>query len=223
MQSNHVEQDYIDLLDVFRIVWQGKWIIIFTSVAGLLASFLYLENLPSKYTLKVPFEIDLYSIEALNFCGNNKSCLQAETIAMLQSQNKTGWSIGKDQAFTRTISDVSTSNSYVAELEQLRETANQSIKSGVEREFDILQKQMPKALAASETITRHILAATRLRTALAEDGAQVITLDQPIIQSANRSKWTVVMAFSLLGLIGGFVLVFLRHFVRSIAQRLESD
>lgn len=223
MQSNHVEEDYINLLDVFRIVWQGRWIIVFTLVAGLLASILYLANLPSKYTLKVPFEIHLFSIEALNFCGNNKSCLHAETIVMLRSRNKTGWSIGQDQAFTRTISDVSTSNSYVARLEELRETANQSIKSSVEREFDVLQKQMPEALTATETITRHILVATRLRTALAVEGAQVITLGQPVIQSVNRSTWTVVMAFLLVGLVGGFALVFIWHFVRSIAQRLESD
>lgn len=223
MQSKHVDDDYIDLLSVFRIVWQGKWIIVSMAVAGFLVSILYLAMLPSKYTLRVPYETHLYSIEALNLCANNISCLQSETKAILLAHNKSGWSIGKDPAFTKTISDVSSSNSNIAELEQIKAMAKQIIKKSVEREIDVLQKQMPQALDATETFTKHMLVATRVQAALAEEEAQVITLGQPVVRSVNPSAWVIVMAFSLVGLIGGLVIVFLVHFVRSVALRLESD
>lgn len=212
-----------DLLNAIRIVWQGKWIIVAATFMGLLLSILYLAMVPKKYALTVPYGTVLYSIETLNFCGNNEKCRQAETKAMLMSHNDTGWSIGKDPVFRRTVSSTSSNQAYFAELEQIRQKANRDVQASAEREIDVLQKEIPKALGTTETFARHLLVATRLKTVLAEDGTQVITLGRPTIQSMNRPNWIVVATFFFAGLFGGLALVVLRHFVKHMIHLIRMD
>ena len=53
--ENQIDNDEIDILELFDIIWRGKWLIAIPSLLVALAAFLYLSFAPLNYlvTLQV--------------------------------------------------------------------------------------------------------------------------------------------------------------------------
>ena len=78
-----VEDDEIDLFELFQTLWDGKRLISAFVVLATLIGFGYSQVAQPKYDVSVPYTSSIYSVSAQQICGDNIGCMESEAVKAL--------------------------------------------------------------------------------------------------------------------------------------------
>ncbi|MDC9719714.1 MAG: Wzz/FepE/Etk N-terminal domain-containing protein [Gammaproteobacteria bacterium] len=220
-QSEHQEQynDEIDLFEIIEIIWKGKWVIVSSTCVALLIGMLYLNQVPIKYSVKIPYSVNLHSIEVQQRCGGNVNCSNEQTTASILNL------VGGLSAWTSANSEwstVLTDKKSVALIHgQLLEASirfNTQLRQEAREEEGLIANQLKPQLLSTERVATNYLNAKRLLARI-NNGINAVEIMEPkVVLKAPKISLVAALSLILGGMLGVF-LVFIRRGLESYKQR----
>ena len=212
---NQIQDDEIDLFELFQMLWDGKGLISVFIVLTTLMGFGYSQVAQPKYDVSVPYTFNIYSMSAKQICGSHIDCLEKETMKHLSPSLEGGWSLNFSLSTPRPLD--------LSEYQSQLDGANVALTNAVYREAiierNLIQTELTNALLSTETVAKNMLDAKRTIQVI-ENGKNVITFGSvSVVQSAPKATLIIILSVLLGGLLGvSFVL--LRSAVRRRKEAL---
>ncbi len=214
--------DEIDLLEFFSTLWKRKALIVgFVSVA-LLMGLGYLQMATPRYTVSVPYKINVHSVVSQQVCEryNRKAaeCMALGTLDIVLNHLGSEWSREKkrDVLTLSTLSPMSLEE-YQQGLEDVENEISERVLNEAKAELAIIQDELDDALLGTERVATNLLNAKRVVTAI-ENGVSVVSFGSPHVAKSSP-KTALILIFSVI--IGGVFAIFYILIGNAIRQRKE--
>lgn len=221
MSQKEYMDDDIDLIEVFRVIWQGKsWVLTLAALFCLLG-FGYTQTMKPEYQLKVSYHINLFPIFNQQFCEltSDSICLNLGTLAVLSNSlngfaaidsGNEGWKLNdKAETYSFHTYHPLSIKEYTAHLDTVSKQVTQKIRTQAELELNFIQNELTDLLSNNERVLINMLNARRTIDAI-DSGERAVEFYNPIIQDANKMLLILTLSL-LLGLLVGVIVVLIRN------------
>jgi hypothetical protein len=212
-----VEDDEIDLIEFFQILWEGKWVLSAFIVISTLIGFGYSQVAQPKYDVSAPYSVNIYSVSAQQICNINVGCMEDEAIKrlvlLLEDWNKAKKSSSLSLS-TITPLDIS---EYKAQIERANVTLTNDVYEEATNELTLIQSELPDALLSTERVASNMLNAKRIIQSI-DNGQSAINYGSIAIIKSSL-KVSLILALSVV--LGGTIGVFFVLYRKAIMKRKE--
>lgn len=213
---SRMQDNEIDLVEIFQIVWDGKWVIISLVTLAVFLGFGYLQTSQPKFTVSVPFVVETTSVEAAEKCGVNISCIENQTGRKLLILLGSNWNLKGPVASLETKNPSSLAE-YENEFERANNLLTKNAQEDAERTIASIKNELNDVLQGTETVARHMMTAMYAIKSI-EAGRNVLSLGSVSIKK-NPTKKRFLIALSVV--FGGIVGVVFLLVSRAIRDREE--
>ena len=211
--------DEIDLFELFKTIWRGKWLISALVAISVLSGFVYSQLTPPKFEVSVSFAVKLYSVSAQQICVGNVSCIVGETNKQLMESLDSNWNLtDKNSKLVLSTEAPLNVKTYDDVFYKLNQTITNQIYNEALDEVTLIKTELNDALMNTERVATNILNATRIIKAI-DSGQKAISFGSVAIKKTSP-KVPLVLALSIL--LGGMIGVVFVLVNNSIRKRKES-
>lgn len=195
--------DAIDLFDLFQTLWNGKWIISAFVVLATLIGFGYAQVAQPKYYVSVKYTTNIYSVSALQLCGNGIACLESQTIKRFLSLLGDGWSKkNKSSTLAVSISSPMEKSDYDVQIEKASTALTNEVFGEATAALALIQTELTDTLLSTERVATNMLNAKRIIRSI-DNGQSVITFGSvSIVKSSPKVPMILVLSVLLGGMVG---------------------
>jgi hypothetical protein len=221
---NQIQNDQIDLFELFHTLWDGKWIISTFIVLTSLLGFGYTQVVQPKYNVSVPYKFDIYSVNSQQICSEYKGtaknliqCMELISKKRLLNFLKAEWGSNFSLSTTTPLS----SNKYEAQLKRANEAFTNDVYVNAKAELAFIQTEMADALLNTERVAKNILNAKRIINSI-DNGQSVITFGSiSIVKSTSRLL--IISLSVLLGGIFGILFIIVRNTIKKLEEQVHKE
>ena len=222
-EMNQVQNDEIDLFELFQTLWDGKWLISAFVVLATLIGFGYSQVAQPKYDVSVPYRVNVYSVLSQQICesytqNQKDDCLADGTLGYFVERLGSGWSL-KSKVNTITFSTPTPSavNAYEDILSNALTSTNEALRSEAISEFTSIESVLNDNVLATERVATNMLNAKRVIQSI-DNGKSAITFGSVSVVKSSP-KVSLILAFSVV--LGGMIGVFFILVRNAITKRKE--
>jgi capsular polysaccharide biosynthesis protein len=212
-EINKVQDDEIDLFELFQTLWDGKWLISAFVAFATLIGFGYSQVAQPKYDVSVPHSFNVYSVSVQQICGSNIGCMEAETKKRLSTLLKGEWHSNISLTATAPL-DL---NEYQSQIEEANIALTNEVYLEATNELALIQNELTDALLGTERVATNMLNAKRIIQFI-DNGQSAITFGSVSVVKSSP-KVSLILPFSVV--LGGMVGVFFILVRNAIAKRKE--
>lgn len=215
-----IQNDEIDVFDLFQTLWDGKWLISAFTVLTTLIGFGYTQVVQPKYNVSVPYTINIYSLSAKQTCQNTLGntyllCIETMTKKRLLYFLKAGWGLNLSLSTTTPLS----LSEYEAQIKHANEALTNDVYVNAKREFSLIQTEIANTLFSTETVARNLLNAKRIIHSI-DSGQSAITFGSvSIVKSSSRVQFILALSVVLGGMFG-MLFIIIRNAIKKRKEQL---
>jgi hypothetical protein len=215
-----IYDDEIDLLDLLKTFWDGKWLIISSVVLGTLIGFGYIQ-----VTQQTPKYDVTVSYNAKNvICGEKEECMKllltGETATKVNTLSNNGWAIDKkDSSISLTTKTPLDVNEYEAQLERANKVITNKIYTDAKNELALIDAELGELPFDSEFAYNYMLPHIRIIRAV-DAGQTALTSIIVSVSKMPSNVFEKLLFPSILGGLIGTVVVFIRNLIRKRKKQL---
>ena len=156
---NQVQDDEIDLFELFQTLWDGKWLISAFVVLATLIGFGYSQVAQPKYDVSVPYTSSIYCVSAQQICDGVETGAIKRFLSLLGNS----WSKGKKSStLSFSTSAPLEQNQYDVQIQQANKALTNEVYLEAKTEFSLIQTELTGALLCSEIVAKNMLNAKRI-------------------------------------------------------------
>jgi len=220
-----VYDDEIDLIELFRIFWDGKWIIFAFAVLTTLAGFSYSQVAKPNYEISVPYEVNIYSVLSQQICetSNHNSkywlasdCLADRTLTLALNELTGSWHLADR---TATIWSETTSplplDDYRSMLSDAVKTTNNFIRDEAVSEIRLIESLSNRNGLATERVATNMLNSKRAIQWI-DNGQSAINFGTISISQISPNIQFILILSTITGVLSGALFVCACHAIRKI-------
>lgn len=212
-KMNEIQNDEINLSELFEALWKGKLLIGTFILLGTLVGFGYAQVAQPKYNVSVKYITNIYSIHAHQTCGKQIKCLERVAKRRFLYLLEGDW--GSKLSFS--TSSPKHVKEYEAQLERATVMLNNKIFSEAKNEIDIIQTELSDPMISTDNIAQQMLYAKRI-VKFINDGQSVISFSSvSIIKSSPKMPKILALSVILSSMIGMFI-VLIRYNIKKRKQ-----
>jgi LPS O-antigen subunit length determinant protein (WzzB/FepE family) len=217
-KMNQVQDDEIDLFELFQTLWDGKWLISAFVVLATLIGFGYSQVAQPKYDVSVPYTSSIYSVSAQQICDGNIDCIETEAIKRFLSLLGNSWSKRKKSStLSFSTSAPLEQNQYDVQIQQANKALTNEVYLEAKTELSLIQTELTGALLGTEIVATNMLNAKRIIQSI-DSGQSVISFGSASVVKSSP-KVPLILALSVV--LGGIVGVFFILVRNAITKRKE--
>ena len=222
-QMNQVQDDEIDLFELFQTLWDGKWLISAFVVLATLIGFGYSQVAQPKYDVSVPYRVNVYSVLSQQICesytqNQKDDCLADGTLGYFVESLGSGWSLNsKGNTITFSTPTPSAVNAYEDILSNALTSTNEALRSEAISELASIESVLNDNVLATERVATNMLNAKRVIQSI-DNGQSAITFGSVSVVKSSP-KVSLILALSVV--LGGMVGVFFILVRNAITKRKE--
>ena len=196
----------IDILEFFEMLWDGKWLIITFVVLCTLVGFIYSQVVQPKYNVSAPYTINSYSVSSQQICGSDTKCLDKVAYKRIFSSLAEGW-YGKNSNLYLSTTIPLEVNEYEAQMAQIGEAYKKDVYTEAITELAIIETELIDAVLSTERVAANMLNAKRL-IQIIDGGRSVITFGSiSVIKSSPKVALILVFSAILGGMMGSLYIL----------------
>ena len=207
-QMNQVQDDEIDLFELFQTLWDGKWLSSAFVALATLIGFGYSQVAQPKYDVFVSYTPNVYSVSAQQICGSNIGCMESEAVKRLISLLGNSWSKEKKSS-TLSFSTMFPlgQSDYEVQIEQASTALTTEVFVEATTELALIQTELTDALLSTERVATNMLNAKRVIQSI-DNGQSAITFGSvSVVKSSPKVPLILVLSVVLGGMIGVFFIL----------------
>lgn len=205
----------LDIFDVVKTFWDGKWLITATVALALLGSFTFMSLTPTKYRVMLPFSITTYSLSAVQICGSNLPCVNVHGTNVVKRFSGLDWGLEKEwvahgqrNTLQRMVEDPKSLEHYQSVADEIAKSSTAVFLKEAKDELAVMERAPQAALLNSETFARSFLFANKVIDALEGGEQQAVAFETPRIIETTPSNGIIYGMSVVLGvLFAGFCLL----------------
>jgi hypothetical protein len=205
----------LDIFDVLKAFWDGKWIIAGTVALAVIGSFIFTSLTPTKYRVMLPFSITTYSLSAVQVCGSNLPCINLHGTNVVKRFSGLDWGLEKEwvahgqrNTLQQMVEGPKSLEYYQSVAEEISKSSTAVFLKEAKDELAIMERAPQAALLDSETFARSFLFANKVIEALEDGERQAVVFETPRIIETTPSNSIIYGMSVVLGvLFGGFCLL----------------
>ena len=215
---NQIQNDEIDVFELFRTLWNSKWLISTFIILTTLMGFVYSQVVQPKYNVSVPYTIDMFSVKIQQLCNYSFNCMKSEEKKRLLFFLKAGW--GPNLSFsTTTPLDLSV---YEAQLVRAKEAYTNEMYVNAKTELAFIRTELDDAVLNTEIIAKSMLHAKRIINSI-DSGQSAMTFGSVSIVKSSL-KVQLILAFSaVLGGMFGIFFIIVRNAIKKRIEQLSKE
>ena len=225
MVNNNMD-DEIDLFELFKTLWNGKWWVVSFIFISMLFGVAYIQVLKPSYQVSI-----FYNIYNEQFCDleSNSNCIENSTIGavlneinMIKGIDKVEdtwkWD-AKKKHFNLVTESPLTVDEYREYFEQISTEVTLQLRQQAKLDYDFIQNNLNAALQSTEYAALNIVDANRILHAV-DNGEIAIAFSLPLIEEKTKRALALCLSM-LLGAMLGICVVLIRHsFIKYKASQL---
>lgn len=199
---NNLTNPYeIDVLELFKILWVGKWIISAIILIVVMFGFGYSQIAQSKYRVSVPFSLEVYPVIIQQICQNDDVCAKRMISERIVALAKRKWNIKGDSLILKT-SKPSDTSTYEVEMEGLDRLFASELYDEASNEIHLIETQIKGDLLATDAIVINMLNAKRLIQMYDSGKSFIIFGDVSIKKTAPNVELILILSVVLGAFLG---------------------
>lgn len=200
--KNYIEDDEIDLVELFKTLWKGKLIIFLTTALSVVLTSLYLVITPAKFTASSEFSVNFYPTKTLTI---NVDVLKEYKPHFSQ------WTI-KGTTLTKSLLPNYDITSISQELKHNNEQLTQATLKQEKKELSYIQN-LPSELLNTETAAKNYLHVNRIIDKIENEQEMTLIIQEPVISKTPKSGLIIALS-TILGLMIGIAAVLIRAVIQ---------
>lgn len=211
--SNAVYNDEIDLIELLKFLWKGRFIIGGAVIIGAFIAYLYIESIKTKYEVSLYYSYNFHSMEAYHFCGGVKvklGCVENYTQKNFILAMGSGWKKMKlgNGLFFSTEEPLS-SDKYIERFEKINDALTADMYKGANSEINFIKMEMNGPLLGTEIVASSLLNASRVVNSV-NNGNDALSFHQIVITEKLKDNKRYYFVSFLLSIIFSVSAVVLR-------------
>jgi hypothetical protein len=215
---NQIQNDEIDVFDLFQTLWDGKWLISAFIVLATLMGFGYTQFVQPKYNVSVPHTINIHSLNTKQTCHDSLACMELLTKKRLLYFLKAGWGSNLSLSTTTPLG----LSEYQAQIKYANEALTNDVYVNAKREFSFIQTEMADALFSTETVARKLFNARWIIDSI-DSGQSAITFGSvSIVKSSLKVQFILALSIALGGMFGMFFII-VRSAIKKRKEQLAKE
>lgn len=212
--------DEIDLFELFRTFWDGKWLICTFAVLITTIGFVYLQVAQPVYSVSIPYKVNAYSVSIQQMCASDSieaktRCMELRATKQLVSLLDDGWD---SNLSLLTKSPLGTSE-YIAKIERANLKLTNEIYIEAKAELAIIQTGLSDALLSTERVATDLLNAKRIVQTI-DNGQSAVSFGSVSIVKSSPKVPSVLGSSLILGTVIGLFSVLVRKAQRNRKELL---
>lgn len=197
--------DEIDLIEIFLIFCQEKWLIGMMMLISLLITFSYLQITKPNYKISIEYKIN--SSHNQNFISERKF-----KDILLDNLDKE-WSVEKNQIIKFTKNPLLISQ-YQTKLNKLEKKINTSIFTYTKNDLSMILNEISNSFYNTETIATEVLRSERILKYLGS-GKNIVIFNSISIKKTLKTKSLIFISIVLSFFISSFIII-IRYNIKKI-------
>lgn len=197
--------DEIDLIEIFLIFCQEKWLIGMMMLISLLITFSYLQITKPNYKISIEYKIN--SSHNQNFISERKF-----KDILLDNLDKE-WSVDKNQIIKFTKNPLLISQ-YQTKLNKLEKKINTSIFTYTKNDLSMILNEISNSFYNTETIATEVLRSERILKYLGS-GKNIVIFNSISIKKTLKTKSLIFISIVLSFFISSFIII-IRYNIKKI-------
>lgn len=214
---NSIQNDEIDLFNVFKTIWTGKWIIIAFVVLSNLIGFGYMQVAVPKYNVSAlyTFNDSIKNYQKLKMDERMISYLGRDWIKQKSKSNRSSLSLVKKFEVSLLTTIPLTVSGYEALFERANKGLTQEIYTNAKVAVDFLQKLELNdgELWLSPIVSKRYLNASFI-IMIIDSGQTAINFDSVSIVKTSPDTVIVIILSMVLGVFTGLIFISVRNILR---------
>jgi hypothetical protein len=146
-----MQNDEIELIELFRTIWGGKWVISTAITLAVFLGFGFLQIIEPKYKISVPVEIDIYPVSDREVCGKNIKCIDDEVRKRLLALLGTDWTRDDDILSMTTPNPLGTFE-YEDKFEEAISLLTKAVQNDALNQIALIENEFNDTLLGTETV-----------------------------------------------------------------------
>ena len=214
------QDNVIDFFELFKTLWDGKWLISACAALTMLTGFGYSQFTQPKYNVSAPFKIEAYA-SGFNFeCGEDISCKRSNAIRHLLAELDGGWvkTKRKWEINLSTSSPLSVS-AYASQLETVNAALTNKAYQEAIGDLNVLKTELVDTLLSTETVARAALGANRVVRFVNQGGSIYTFGSVSVVKTSIKVELILALSVALGGIVG-VVFTLARHAIKKSKDRL---
>tara|TARA_R110001583_G_C5468392_1_gene392603 strand:+ start:37 stop:720 length:684 start_codon:yes stop_codon:yes gene_type:complete len=213
--------DEIDFIELAVTLWKGRIVILIFVVLFCALGFFYNEKIVKKsYFVESVYEVNLYPLSSLKFCGMNKGCMESlaldKYINLLSGEpvNLKNSTISFNMSAKPDSVDV-----YTSKLNKANEALTLSFLQASNSNL-MVANSLPSDFKGTDVVAGSVLQAKQMIYDIEQNDIKALTIKNTHIVE-SQSKKTLVLVISLLmgGMFGVFIVILKKFFMDFKARR----